>query len=321
MKKILLLIFNVLLLSVLHAQHRTNVVLDGMNNTYLQQNIEKTLSKFLTACNNASIGGYELDLSDYKMNESTRKTIEMLWRNSPFRCDKTDITQKALKLYTAKEFEVRNIPLIFTNLDDDDKYKEVVLTFDLRGQITSFHIAMAQNIYEDMFRKTNNDVTDLRRRQIVLDYVEQFRTAYNTKDIDFMEKVFSDDALIIVGRVVTVKKENMPAVPKIEYFKKDKKKYLADLRRVFQNNKSIKVDFQDIKVVRHPIKKDWYGVQLLQHYESDHYKDTGYLFLLWDFTSGDDRPQIHVRVWQPDNIKGKPIDEDDIFSMDDVNIY
>ena len=44
--------------------------------------------------------------------------------------------------------------------------------------------------------------TDARRRRTILNYCEHFRTAYTTKDIDFLRQVFSDKALIIVGNVV-----------------------------------------------------------------------------------------------------------------------
>lgn len=44
--------------------------------------------------------------------------------------------------------------------------------------------------------------TDASRRRQILNYCEHLRTAYTTKDIDFLRQVFSDEALIIVGNVV-----------------------------------------------------------------------------------------------------------------------
>ena len=43
---------------------------------------------------------------------------------------------------------------------------------------------------------------DAGRRSMILRYCEHLRTAYTTKDIDFIKQVFSDRALIIVGNVV-----------------------------------------------------------------------------------------------------------------------
>ncbi len=318
MKKISFLLVFMLLCSLLNAQYKTTVTVTDLNNAALKTKIETSLTNLFTAFNNACTLNGELNLNGFDIDENAKKTIEMLWRNSPFRCEENDVVEPALKLYCGNEYEVRNIPLIFTKLDNE--YHEVAITFDMSGKITSFHITLEQNLYERVF-KGGNETTDLRRRQIVLAYVEQFRTAYNMKDIDFMNKVFSDDALIIVGKNIITKKENFPATTRTEFYKKDKQQYLKDLRRVFTNNKRIYVDFQDIKVMLHPTKKDWYGVQLKHGFSSDKYHDDGYLFLLWDFTN-DDEPQIHVRTWQPDKDGfGRNISEDEIFGFDDVNIY
>ena len=48
--------------------------------------------------------------------------------------------------------------------------------------------------------------TDAASRRQILTYCEHLRTAYTTKDIDFLRQVFSDDALIIVGNVVKTTK-------------------------------------------------------------------------------------------------------------------
>ena len=45
-------------------------------------------------------------------------------------------------------------------------------------------------------------VDDAKNRRMILNYCEHFRTAYTTKDIDFLRQVFSDKALIIVGNMV-----------------------------------------------------------------------------------------------------------------------
>ena len=77
--------------------------------------------------------------------------------------------------------------------------------------------------------------------------------------------------------------------------------------------------FDEIRVVMHPTKSEWYGVTLHQGWTSDRYHDDGWLFLLWDF-SNEDHPTIHVRTWQPDKIEGKKLPDEEIFSLDDLFI-
>ena len=56
--------------------------------------------------------------------------------------------------------------------------------------------------------------------------------------------------------------------------------------------------FDEIKVIRHGANKDFYGVTLIQHWNSSTYSDEGILFLVWDF-SNPYQPKIDVRTWQP----------------------
>ena len=154
---------------------------------------------------------------------------------------------------------------------------------------------------------------------MILDYVEQFRTAYNQKDINFLNQVFSDDALIITGKVITTKHAEGFTSQKIQYNKQSKEQYIKNLRGVFARNSYIKVTFDEIGVMRHPVNPNFYGVTLLQGWTSGKYHDDGYLFLLWDFTN-ESAPQIHVRTWQPDKIGGKPLPKDEVFSLSDFDI-
>ena len=167
--------------------------------------------------------------------------------------------------------------------------------------------------------KSNLELTDLRRRQLILDYVEQFRTAYNQKDLPFLKQVFSDDALIITGKVITQRHAEGFTSQKITYNKQTKQQYLDNLRRVFNSTQYIKVTFDDIEVKRHPVNPNFYGVTLHQGYTSNRYHDDGYLFLLWDFND-ESAPQIHVRTWQPDKINGKDLPKEEIFTLSDFDI-
>ena len=160
--------------------------------------------------------------------------------------------------------------------------------------------------------------TDAKRRHMILNYCEHFRTAYTSKDIDFLRQVFSDKALIIVGNVVKpiAKDDKFQTEPKVTYAIHSKRDYIARLSKVFAANKKIDVKFSGFRILRHPTMDGIYGVTLRQQYKSDRYSDDGYLFLLWDFRDKS-MPLIHVRTWQP--AKGIS-DSNDIISMQDFNL-
>lgn len=293
---------------------------DGIDNQQVKTKMETKMSALLTEINAAQASGRALNFANLNLSSSVQMSLSMLWENSPFMCTDEEVVERCLT--TGTGYQVRNIPLMMKPRADrnfgESEYQEAVISFDRQGNIESFYLSISMNLYMNVI-KNNKEITDLRRRQLILDYVEQFRTSYNTKDIHFLEQVFSDDALIITGKVISQKKDNMKLPDKIIYKKQTKQEYLTNLRRVFANNSYIKVTFDDIKVMRHSTNPNFYGVTLHQGYTSSNYHDDGYLFLLWDF-SNEEQPQIHVRTWQPDQINGDRIPDDEIFSLNDFDI-
>ena len=160
--------------------------------------------------------------------------------------------------------------------------------------------------------------TDANRRHTILNYCEHFRTAYTTKDIDFLRQVFSDKALIIVGNVVKplANDNKCQAETRVTYAIHSKQDYISRLSKVFAANQKIDVKFSGFRIMRHPTMDGIYGVTLRQQYKSDRYSDDGYLFLLWDFRDKS-MPLIHVRTWQPTfSINGN----NEVISLQDFNL-
>lgn len=163
---------------------------------------------------------------------------------------------------------------------------------------------------------------DAKNRQVILNYMEHFRMSYVTKDIDFLEQLFSEKALIIVGNVVkqATVGHNYLSSKQVRYNVRTKREYLDRLREIFEKNKAIDVEFTDFTIKRHPTKEGIYGVSVKQRYASDLYSDEGYLFLLWDFRE-QTAPKIHVRTWQPRMLdEHTPLPEQEIFNIGSFNL-
>ena len=164
---------------------------------------------------------------------------------------------------------------------------------------------------------------DAENRRMILNYVEHLRTSYTTKDIDFLEQLFSENALIVVGTVIhsaPQEEANYLPPPQVVYNVKSKRQYLDRLKAVFKANRSIDVQFSSFHIMRHPTLRGIYGVSLRQRYQSDLYSDDGYLFLLWDFRDLT-APKIHVRTWQPRmQPDHTPLPENEIFSIRNFNL-
>jgi hypothetical protein len=321
MRKLLLFVIVALFAIQGRADNVTFTVSDGIDNAGIKSKIESEVSRMLTEINAAQEAGRSLNFSAMgNIGTRVQQSMAMLWENSPFVCTDEEIIEHCLT--TGTGYQVRNIPLMMKPTGErefgEDEYQEAVISFDKQGNVESFYLSISMNLYMNVI-KSNLELTDLRRRQLILDYVEQFRTAYNQKDINFLNQVFSEDALIITGNVITQKHPEGYMTQKIRYNKQNKQQYINNLRRVFKITKYIKVAFDDIEVMRHPTNPDFYGVTLHQGWTTNSYHDEGYLFLLWDFRN-EYAPEIHVRTWQPDKIGGRELAKDEIFSLSDFDI-
>lgn len=291
-------------------------ITEGLYNNTLKKKMEHSLSVLLTEINEAHEQKRTPNYGMLNMPTDVETSISALWENSPFFCIDDQVIEKCLKK-TSGEYQIRNIPLMLTDSMEGEDYQEAVVTFDSNGNIKTFNLTIGRQLYMDII-KQGLDIKDRTYRELILDWTEQFRTAYNEHNIKFLDAVFSDDALIITGKIMERKTAEGIKYDETVYTPKTKVEYLRDLANVFHadNHYLIKVEFDDIKIMRHP-NPDYskmYGVTLRQKYRSGTYNDDGHLFLLWDFTN-EKEPKIHVRVWQKKEF-------DDImmaFDFDDLN--
>lgn len=322
MKKILIcILFFCLSALAMDAQEVSLRINGGISDSRLKVSAEGNVSALLSAINRASEKNSEVDMEGVWISRDGADELNRLWSNGHFHCMDELVVEKAIATYDGN-LQVRNIP-IEMNEGEGNRYQEASVDFDRDGRIVNIRFALNADLYRKlMMSEAQSD--ELRRRQLILSYVEQFRTAYNLKDIDFLEQVFSDDALIITGKVVKTKASDLRMLPsdKISYNVYSKTQYLTRLRSVFASASYIDVKFSDVQISRHPTKPDYYGVMVKQGYKSNVYEDEGYVFLLWDF-SDEYAPQIHVRTWQPywlDEEQTVRLSEKDIIGIHNFNL-
>lgn len=286
---------------------------------------QSNLAAVLTEINRAQKAKEPVSVKNLRMDDFSKKSLARLWAVTPFYCDDEEIVERCW-VFKNGTMMVSHIPLIITPEDENfglGTYQEAVVEFDAKGQLTDFRFALDAQTAESMERC--GTVVDKEKQMIILQYVERFRTAYNQKDLPTIEKMFSDDALIITGRVVMAKPQgDQGAQFKVEYNKQNKQQYISNLRRAFLRNKWIDVKFTQIGengedggcagITQSTKDKTKYGVRLHQSWKSSNYSDEGYLFLLWEFPEDGSDPIIHVRTWQPEMVGGTKQKPDDNIS-------
>lgn len=142
-------------------------------------------------------------------------------------------------------------------------------------------------------------------RLTLINFLEDYRTAYCLKDINYIEKVFADDAYIIVGKLLKISEKkssdaislNLPQET-VQYQTKTKREYITDLRQSFRSKEFVNIRFDECEPAKgYGPKEGIYAVQVKQHYFSNNYADDGYLTLAIDMRDGNS-PLVKVRVWQ-----------------------
>ena len=136
-------------------------------------------------------------------------------------------------------------------------------------------------------------------RLVLINFLENYKTAYALERLDYLEAVFSDDALIIVGNKVPQKRKMEIQAEDMDLYNKKrltKSEYIAHMRQVFDKQEFVNIHFEDASVKKTSRKNERYQILIKQIYSSATYADTGYLFLLADLTDPKN-PIIHVRVW------------------------
>ena len=192
--------------------------------------------------------------------------------------------------------------------------QEVVFRFDtINKVVTSLAFRLSNQAEYDIISKTKWPEES---RLVLVNFLEDYQTAYALKRHKYLESIYSDDALIIVGRLV--KKTEIPdrltlklTAEEAELKKYDKDTYMKNLAMCFGNNEYIRLRFTETEFTRANNTNDVYGVRVRQEYFSSSYGDVGYLFLLVDLRGK--LPLIHVRAWQPDKV-----DLDKLMNMSDV---
>ena len=213
--------------------------------------------------------------------------------------------QEYVFLKFGKKVLCRDINMQFEFRNHASFNRNVVFRFDdTSKKIESIAFRLSAITENDIVKKTK---WPQESRLHLINFLEDYQTAYALKRLDYLESIYSDDALIIVGHVV--KKYNIPDrigfnLPEDEIILKqhDKNTYFKNLARTFKAQEYIELHFADTDFMRAPVPtREIYGVRLLQEYHSSTYGDVGYLFLLVDLTERN-KPLIHVRAWQPDEV-------------------
>ncbi len=181
--------------------------------------------------------------------------------------------------------------------------EDLVFTFDASGKISNIAFGLGKRAETDIM---SNKYWPLESRKKIVDFMENYKTAYSLKRYNYIKSIFDDNAIIITGRVM--RKLTLAIGPEgygkstgseiIKYNRQTKDEYLRNLARCFASNEFVNIRFSDTEVRKPGKGKETYAIQIAQDYYSSSYGDHGYLFLEVDINDPK-KPLIIIRTWQP----------------------
>lgn len=211
------------------------------------------------------------------------------------------VKEPALKYLECNgEVSCRSLPMSFSFSGNRRTFVEdIVFTMTKDGKIDAISFGLNKPAVDDIMNQTSwgDDV-----RKVLINFLESYKTAYALKRYDYINSIFSDDALIITGSVLKHKivNEGQPMSKEaVKYTRQTKAEFMKRLKHIFAGNEYINLRFADNQVRKSGVGGEIYGIQIKQDYFSSSYGDTGYLFLMVDLNNPKE-PIIHVRTWQPE---------------------
>ncbi len=226
-----------------------------------------------------------------------------------------------LNLYAARvndEVTIRPVPVQFEFPNNARKFTEyLTFIFNKNNKINAVNFSLGEIAINDILNKSEAWGT-LENKYQIIQFMEYYKTAFCLKNVDFVQNVFADNALIIIGNILKQDKpiENMyQKLDNVEYIRLSKQEFVDRLKLVFRSNEYVNVSFEDNTVKKVNGDEKIYGIQIAQNYWSSNYADKGYLFLMIDLNNAKE-PKIYVRSWQPQkNADGS------IIGLEDFQLY
>jgi hypothetical protein len=291
-------------------------MLTGNADPQLRKQIERRLTDVVNLLGSGNLAAVRSDFTDSGYEAATTLLAKVQIENAEF----THLTE-LLKRDSDRRYEVRDIHVhAVMNGTSGDPNQYLVFILDRDGRIDDMLFSMEPWNYRDV-KALGKQLNDMPLCERIINFLEIYRTAYNRKDLSYLRQVYSEDALIIVGHDLHPKPDAQSDSEilrtakwnseRFEFLAYSKSQYLSHLANVFKQNSFVRVEFDSIKIEQKNDIPHWYGVNLKQHWYSSNYSDTGYIFLMLNF-SNPNEPEIRVRCWQP-----RPFDDGKLPSVSD----
>lgn len=263
--------------------------------------MEAQITTILSLMNNTTDEAKEqIDFKSINISNGVKNTLNMLWKYFSIKTIDEEIVEHFLTLKTNEGILGYNVREIGIQLYPrqyflGDSLQNLSFYLNTKGEITDICLSVdSEQYYEITKEAVSHD--DMLQCMTLLYFCEKLRTAYHTKDIEFIRKTINDKCIFNNWKLYSFPNES-PTI-RCDPHQAD---YPQLLSKVFMRSGIPNMTIDEILIERHPLKSHWYGLRIKQNWNTDRYHDTNYFFSLWDF-SVPQKPIIHYNVIQPEDI-------------------
>lgn len=166
------------------------------------------------------------------------------------------------------------------------------MVFNGNGVIEDIYNALPKWVYNRLIQE-GEDVKDIRCRQQVIQFLEQYQTAFARKDLTYLNKFCN-----IMGcqnqkstdcDTSSRKKKKLSKKTDFEIF-------YSKFKPAFESNDYLNNYISDVELVRHTKVDNVYGLSFEQKLNNNTYNEAGYHFIMIDFL---DVAVIDTWCWSP----------------------
>lgn len=221
---------------------------------------------------------------------------------------------------TQGKVAARGLRMSFTfpfGKDSKQTYVEdVIFYFNKDAKIENIAFGIGEQSTNDIISRKGGAWNDI-AKESVLEFLENYKTAYCLERLEYIKTLFSDESVIIVGNVAKAVPTSTSNVEKqisiggqqvVTYNRYTKDQYIERLEKVFNRNAFVNIKFthNNIQFLEKFQDRKIYGIMIGQEYNSSTYADMGFLYLIVDMTNRDE-PTIIVRTWEPNEVDLKDL--------------
>lgn len=220
--------------------------------------------------------------------------------------------------YNDKEKKVicRSIPMQFSYPGTRRRFTEdVYFTFNEDDLIECVAFGLDKTTRDEIYTDEHLAAWGEDWCELLSIFLEDYKTAWALKRLDYIEGIFADNARIITAHVLKPAQLNnrtqgdgvkhLYGHPLIKYTEQDKQTYMKNVKKCFNSNEFINIRFTDCMIKK--LAGEHFYINIRQDYYSNTYSDTGFLCMMVD-VSNPLTPLIQYRTWQPErdpNINNK----------------